>query len=111
MIIPIEFIDFFPPLHVEIDKTALGGSRQLAAEVPTRFEDGTFTKHAFARVIYYEPASSHPRQNIDLRFTFRDRDILTRLSVGDYLVFEQDQFGLVVTRRPQGSFPDRWNWL
>lgn len=111
MIIPIEFIDFFPPLQVEIDNTATGGPRQMAREIPTRFQDGSYTQQAFARVIYYEPARTHPRQNIDLRFTFREQDILTRLSAGDYLVFEQDAYGLVVTRQPPGAYPNRWAWL
>lgn len=111
MIIPIRFLDFFPQLITERDETATGGPRQMARETPAVFHDGGWTKSAFARVIYYEPARTHPRQNIDLRFTFRDREILSRLSADDYLVFEQDAFGLVITRRPPGSFPDHSNWL
>jgi len=111
IIIPIRFLDFFPELATEKDETASGGPRQLARELAVRFIDGGWEKTAFGRIIYYEPASSHPRQNIDLRFTFRDREILRRLSAGDYLVFDQDDFGLVVTRRPPGSFSERFGWL
>jgi hypothetical protein len=112
IILPIQFLAYFPPLITEKDDTATGGSRQLGRLVPTLFRDGTWEKSVIARVIYYEPALTNPRQNIDLRFTFRDQDILHRLSAGSYLVFEQDASGgLVVTLSSAGTFPKPWGWI
>ncbi len=41
-----------------------------------------------ARAIYYTPAPTHPRQNQEIRFTFRNRDVFTLLEARDILVFE-----------------------
>lgn len=111
MIIPIKFLDFFPSLIVEKDGTALGGPRQSARIIPLTFKDAGWERQCEARVILYEPALNHPRRNSEVRFTFRDREILARLSAGDYLVFENTGTVIVVSRQSPGSFPKPWNWL
>lgn len=105
IIIPIRFLDFFPPLIVQIDQQATGGVKQSDVEFPLTFRDGAFTKDvAAARAILYEPAESHPRPNKELRFTFHDRDVFTRLQQNDVLVFSHDDRGqIVVDRREYGS--------
>lgn len=112
IIIPIGFLAFFPPLVLDFDKTAAGGSRQSDLELPCDFYDGAWNKRVVARAILYEPAATHPRPNPELRFTFRDRDVLFRLTAGDYLEFGWGRSGrLVVNRRPPGSFATRFDWI
>lgn len=111
IVIPIGFLDFFPELFLEKDETSTGGPRQMGREVAAVFQDGAWTKSVTGRVILYEPATTHPRPNVELRFTFRDRDISGRLSAGDYLVFEEMPSTLSVTRRPGGSFETAYGWL
>lgn len=104
IIIPIRFRDFFGPLTLEFDRTAEGGSRQYNRHFPVTFMDGSFRKEATdARVILYEPASTHARPNIELRFTFRDKEIFNRLSKDDVLVFRHVDGHIVVERRDAGS--------
>jgi hypothetical protein len=112
MIIPIQFLDFFPDLTVQKDESPTGGPRQLAAEFQVTFVDGAFSKTVLARVIYYEPAITHPRPNAEIRFTFRDREVLGRLSADDVLRFESDGERYQVTRDVSGSHgADRFDWL
>ncbi len=105
IIIPIRFIDFFPPLTVQRDERSTGGVRQSHAEFPLTFQDGTFTKQVLTgRIILYEPAESHPRPNRELRFTFRDHPVFSRLRQDDVLVFRHaDDGGILVARREHGS--------
>jgi hypothetical protein len=88
IIIPIEFQDFFEPLTLTKPSDAGGRGRQWEASFPIQFVDGAFRVVANdARCIVYEPETGHPRPNTECRFTFRNRDILTRLTKGDILVF------------------------
>lgn len=105
MIIPRRFLDFFPPMSVEEDKTASGGSRQSAVRFGVVFRDGeTELAVPDARAILYEPAANHPRPNVELRFTFRSREVLEHLHAGDVLVFRRDPGGgIIVERREPGS--------
>jgi hypothetical protein len=89
IIIPVAFLPFFGPLTVQKDESSSGGPRQEQAFVPVNFVDGAFQKTVTARVILYEPAATHKRQNSEVRFTFRDRDILTRLAKDDVLAFSR----------------------
>jgi len=64
IIIPISFLPFFGQLTVQKDESAVGGPRQEHAEFSVDFIDGTFQQTVpTARVILYEPATSHKRKN------------------------------------------------
>lgn len=89
IIIPIRFLSFFEPLQQTKAADAGGKGRQWDSTFRVDFTDGTFTQSVQARCIVYEPETGHPRQNTEVRFTFRDRAILERLSVGDILIFKQ----------------------
>jgi hypothetical protein len=104
IIIPIRFRDFFVAMSVQKDETDTGGVRQSQVLFDVRFIDGDFELYVNkARAILYEPAADHPRPNIELRFTFRNRDAFDRLSAGDVLVFNRQNDGLVrVERRGPG---------
>jgi hypothetical protein len=102
IIIPIRFIDFFPPLTVQQDERATGGSRQSDTEFALTFRDGPYTKEVVTgRAILYEPASNHPRPNKELRFTFRDHAVFGRLQKDDVLVFRHADDGRIVVRRAE----------
>lgn len=105
IIIPIRYRDFFPPLTDEAALTSGRGSGQSGANFGLRFVEGDFTKDVSdARIVLYEPAPYHPRPNIELRFTFHDREVFERLSAGDILVFTRSAEGNYrVERRPEGS--------
>lgn len=88
MIIPIEFRDYFRSLHLSKKADPSGGGRQWETTVPVEFHDGSFSKVVpDGRCIVYEPKITHPRPNMECRFTFRDRQILVRLTKGDILEF------------------------
>jgi hypothetical protein len=107
IIIPRRYLDFFPPLEVEKDESATGGPRQSSAHLGVAFTDGTWTKTVTnARVVLYEPALHHPRSNIEVRFTFRDQEISSRLEQDDVLVFSRTDQGYFVDRRAPGSMGD-----
>jgi hypothetical protein len=104
IIIPIRFRDFFGPMVVQKDETGAGGVRQSHVLFDVRFVDGDFELYVTqARAILYEPAADHPRPNIELRFTFRNRDAFDRLSAGDVLVFSRSDGIVRVERRAQGT--------
>ncbi len=106
IIIPIGFLPFFGELSVQKDESAQGGPRQEHREFSVTFRDGDFVQIVqTGRVILYEPAKNHKRQNSEVRFTFRDREILTRLAEGDVLVFGYEGGGMVVERRENGWRP------
>ncbi|NTW28878.1 MAG: hypothetical protein HGA39_05880 [Coriobacteriia bacterium] len=103
MIVPIRFRSFFEPLTLQ--SGTLAGT-QYERHMPLTFVDGEdVITVSDARAILYVPAPGHPRPNEELRFTFRDRAVLERLSRGDYLLFERANQGVVVTRftAEQGS--------
>jgi TIR domain len=89
IIVPIVFRGFFEPLSQTKAADGGGKGRQWDATFPVDFSDGSFTRSVKARCIVYEPETGHPRQNTECRFTFRDREILERLSEGDILVFQK----------------------
>lgn len=105
IVIPIRFLDFFPELELQFDDTEAGGTRQSHAEFAVRFVDGYYSVDVpSARVILYEPAATHARQNKELRFTFHDREVFSRLNEGDLLVFTRAADGpLQVERREAGA--------
>jgi hypothetical protein len=88
IVIPIMFRRFFEPLP--LTKAGDDGKgRQWDATFPVEFIDANFRRTVEARCIVYEPEKDHPRPNTECRFTFRDHDILKRLSVADILEFRQ----------------------
>lgn len=113
IIIPIRFLDFFPDMVDETGIKAQGGAGQFDAAFALTFKDGAETIAVNdARAVLYVPAPHHPRQNKELRFTFRDRDVLTRLSSGDVLEFTKDDTGgIVVERRSGAGYTGRFAWL
>jgi hypothetical protein len=112
IIVPIGFKAFFGDLNLVKDETATGGPREEDRWFPATFRDGGFEKRVEnARVVFYVPAQAHRRKNNEVRFTFRDREILNRLSEDDVLVFGRENGEVVVTRqepdwRPSGV-PER----
>lgn len=89
IIIPIGFRNFFEPLPQTKEGDADGKGRQWDAIFPVDFSEGAFIRSVQARCIVYEPKLRQRRKNTECRFTFRDREILKRLSAGDVLVFQQ----------------------
>jgi hypothetical protein len=107
IIIPIAFLPFFGELEVQKDEAASGGPRQSHREFSLTYRDGGSDKTvATGRVILYEPAATHKRRNAEVRFTFRDRDILTSLSKDQVLLFTRSEEGIVVERLPAGWRPE-----
>jgi HKD family nuclease len=99
IIIPIRFREFFGDLERQDDRLRIAGSSQQGRDgIPTVFIDGTSRRNVSSRVILYEPAPDHPRPNPELRFTFRDRDVLESLGAGDYLDFAWHNGELHVVR-------------
>jgi HKD family nuclease len=92
MIIPKDFVDLFPELTQIIEAAPEGGGRTWEAELPVSFtsESAHLNVSTDARVIMYEPRTTHARPNTELRFTFRNRRILEALNHGDMLVFVRD---------------------
>jgi hypothetical protein len=113
IIIPIGFREFFEPLVVQIDRASSGGVRQLQRHLAALYVDGTKrVQLPDTRAIVYEPAANHPRQNIELRFTLHNRDIVETLRKDDILVFTKNAAGdVTIERRPAGTFSGRFGWL
>jgi len=110
IIIPIRFLDFFGELKPQDDRLRTTGAQQLGRDdIPTVYHDGTTTRDLSTRVIQYVPAPDHPRQNTEVRFTFRDRPTLESLNEGDYLDFEWED-GVLHVYRSQGARPERFDW-
>jgi len=88
------------------DRSTGGGPRQRHREFSLTFVDGRYEAEvSTARVVLYSPAEDHPRRNPELRFTFRDRSILERLSPGDALAFRRNKGKVVVERKDRNWNP------
>lgn len=89
IIIPISFLEYFPPLSDPI--ITQSGAEQSDAFFNVIYESpsGDIVKIENARVIFYEPAPWHPRPNSEIRFTFRNHEILTGLGKEDLLEFRR----------------------
>ncbi len=89
IIIPLKYQSFFPDL--EKDKTDVG-SRQESKIFDIIFKDGDKDEIVIngVRIIKYIPAPNHPRKNVDLRFTFRNKGFIRKVwEVGDLLIFKK----------------------
>ncbi|HVD38997.1 MAG TPA: phospholipase D family protein [Solirubrobacterales bacterium] len=108
IIIPKSFLPFFGDLEVQTDEKSSGGPRQSHREFALTYRNGGVDKRIpTGRVVLYEPASSHKRQNNEVRFTFHDRPILEGLQQDDVLVFGHDGDGhVLVEHHPAGWRPD-----
>ncbi len=117
IIIPIAYRPFFEPLKLDKDETATGGTRQSSRRFVVtygddRYGDDSVTRTvADARAIIYEPAVHHLRKNIELRFTFRDQEILHRLQTDDILEFARTGDAIIVRHRPAGARSGRFGQL
>lgn len=113
IIIPIRFKEFFEPLVLQIDNSTQGGVRQSHHIFPVVFIDGgRRVLLQETRAILYEPASDHPRQNVELRYTFRDRQLLETLQAGQILRFSRDANGAVtIELLPSSTYQGRYGWL
>lgn len=112
IVIPKRFEPFFPPLTLQWDQIASGGSRQSEVKFPARFKDGSYTKDlAEVRVIRYEPKPSHKRKNIELRFTFHDHEVVRRFRAGDVIEFGFDDGRCHITRRALRRGESGYDWL
>lgn len=99
MIIPRRFLSFFPEMEESMDNSASGGSRQRSATFPLTYISGDRVIDVEgARVILYVPAEGHARRNPEMRFTFRNRDILAEVDEGDVLVFSRRNGEVFVER-------------
>lgn len=107
IIIPRAFLSFFDELNIKRDRSAGGGPRQRHREFTLTYVDGDYQVEVdTARVVLYVPAAAHSRRNPEMRFTFRDRDVLERLSEGDMLEFRRERGEVVVERHDAGWVPD-----
>lgn len=89
IIIPIGFIGHFPTFPA-LTTTPSGASQaELYFNVIFVDKDGVRTRIDKVRAIHYIPAPSHARQNQELRFTFRSRDVLIQLKEDDILEFKK----------------------
>lgn len=117
IIIPIRFKHFFAPFE-NPQKTDVGATQS------ERFFNLLFVSSGSedvlvenARVILYVPASEHPRQNSEIRFTFRNRAVFGRLREGDVLKFENataEEYAFVVTHIPAdmaGAYEKRYGTI
>lgn len=106
MIIPRRFLSFFPEMEESIDKSQVGGSRQRSCVFPlTYLSRGREIAVEGARAILYVPAEGHARRNPELRFTFRNSDILHEIDEGDYLVFSRRGDDIFVERHDPDWVP------
>ena len=109
MIIPRQFLSFFDELNIKRDRSAGGGPRQRHREFSLTYIDGDEEIEVdTARVVLYVPGAEHARRNPEMRFTFRDRDILEALNEADVLEFRRGRGGKIsVTRHgPDWAAPD-----
>lgn len=111
MIIPRRFLSFFPEMEESMDNSATGGSRQRSCTFPLTYLNGEKEIEVpGARAMLYVPAQGHKRRNPELRFTFRNREILEEVDEGDILVFTRLNGRIVVERKdpdwvPPGAKP------
>ncbi len=91
IIIPIRYLDLFPPMNGL--STQLSGGQQEEVIFDISFEEyGKTELVEGVRAIRYVPAPSHARPNIELRFTFHNREIFNKLSVDDVLEFRRSVY-------------------
>jgi len=106
MIIPKQFLGYFPPLtDWEVREN---NARQADSFFDVVFKDtfGGQVRVENVRVIHYVPSPDHARPNDEVRFTFRNRDILTALSEDDILVFRETNdpgIWFIIEHIPVGS--------
>ncbi len=89
IIIPIRYLSYFPNMDNWIDTSSGGKQADIFFDVIFVDRDGNERLIKDVRTIFYVPAPHHPRPNQELRFTFRNRDILESLRVGDILEFRR----------------------
>lgn len=89
IIIPIRFLPIFPPF-TELNVTPSGG-RQADVYFNVFFNSNTGSRLLIrmVRTIHYIPAPTHARPNQEIRFTFRNREILESLNSNDILLFRR----------------------
>jgi hypothetical protein len=111
MIVPIRFESFFGTLQDQGDRTStVGASQQGRDAIPTRLHINGKTHVCESRIIRYQPGPSHPRQNVDLRFTLHNRDLHKLLKTGDFLEWRWVGDVLEVTRSTS-PHAKRYDWL
>ena len=89
IIIPLKYQSIFPQLKK--DKTDVE-SRQESIIFDVLFKEGNKNEINLdgVRIIKYIPAPNHPRKNVDLRFTFRNKGFIRKIwEVGDVLIFKK----------------------
>lgn len=89
IIIPIRFLLLFPEFSTwQIMKN---NARQSDVYFNVIFTSaaGVRSRIDHVRSIHYVPAPNHPRPNQELRFTFRNQNILDELNTDDVLVFRR----------------------
>lgn len=106
MIVPRRFLSFFPEMEESVDKSATGGSRQRSCSFPLTYTSGDKVIQTEAsRAILYVPAEGHKRRNPELRFTFRNSEILQEIDEGDVLVFSREGEDIYVERHDPDYVP------
>ena len=103
IIIPIQFKDFFEPFANPQQTPAGATQSERFLDLCFRSPDGTEVLVENARAILYIPAPNHPRQNREIRFTFRNRSVFNQLREGDVLKFERAETGGVCLHGHAGS--------
>ena len=119
IIIPIRFKEFFEPL-CEPQKTSVGALQ--SEKFFNILYENTNTLVKNARVIFYQPAPNHRRQNNELRFALRNREIFNTFSANDVLVFskapkgKQKEYDYSIKLVPHtsseiASFDEKYDWI
>lgn len=89
IVIPIKFKSFFPPFSSIVFTSKSAQQSDVFFNVIFVDHNGNKIQIKNVRAIHYIPAPSHPRPNEELRFTFRDRNILSLLEKDDILEFKK----------------------
>lgn len=89
IIIPKRFLAFLPPFINWRDMPSGGRQADIFFDVKYIDKNGVEQIVKDARAIYYIPAPHHPRPNQEIRFTFRNKEILRNLTAGDILEFRR----------------------
>ncbi len=89
IVIPIKFTGFFPPFTEWTTMSHNAMQADIYFNIIFISSNGEKTRIDKVRAINYVPAPTHPRPNQELRFTFRDREILEQLQESDILEFKK----------------------
>ena len=89
IIIPKKFMMHFPPIENYHETPSHGRQGDVYFDISFKNKDIHSKIVNGVRAIHYIPAPNHPRPNQELRFTFRNKDVFSRLQKDDVLLFKE----------------------